>query len=293
MNKRQKTSQSGKRFNEDVVANNSHLAKKKATATADVNVNDPSSYSSKKYWDDRYREKNIEHEWYYSFDILEPILIEARKFTRHDKVLELGCGDRPLIQDFKKFNVQSSSLFAIDFSESVIADLKCVETYAGIHFESMDARNLSFADETFSFIIEKGTIDAMLSAKKQSEGLKNAFKLVEQAIRTLTKDGVFVIISHIRVDSDEFELFMDDVIIPGLENKSGVHWDITVHSVKEQGEENENGELEAKFGTVYVITAKPRKSTRGVGTTKGTISFQVKEYSDDEEGENLCMPCSR
>jgi SAM-dependent methyltransferase len=282
---------------------NNKRKKKEANDTNDHDEanNETSNYASQKYWDDRYKEKNIDHEWYYSFDILEPIITQARTFTSSDKVLELGCGDRPLIQDFKKFHLEPSSLYAIDFSDAVIADLKKSPNHIGIHLESMDARKLTFADESFHFIIEKGTIDAMLSAKKQSEGLKNANQLVEQAIRTLTKDGVFIIISHIRVDSDEFELLMDEVIMPGLEYKSGVNWDITVHSVKENGTENENGEVEAKYGTVYVISSKQRRVTRGGDKSKGSVSFQVMEYSDSEgdEGEEedgeeyICMPCSR
>lgn len=90
-------------------------------------------YSSEAYWDNRYQRlvrKSAEesHEWYYSFDILSPLILQAVENTKTTStpcvVLEIGCGDRPLIPGFVYadgiFQDKDFSLHAIDFSKSVI-----------------------------------------------------------------------------------------------------------------------------------------------------------------------------
>ena len=91
-------------------------------------------YSSEAYWDNRYQgivRKSGEEEsleWYYSFDTLSPLILQAVKNTKTTStpcvVLEIGCGDRPLIPGFVyadgDFQDRKFSLHAIDFSKSVI-----------------------------------------------------------------------------------------------------------------------------------------------------------------------------
>ena len=90
-------------------------------------------YSSEAYWDNRYQgivRKSGEEslEWYYSFDTLSPLIHQAVKITKTNStpcvVLEIGCGDRPLIPGFMYadgvFQDRDFSLHAIDFSRSVI-----------------------------------------------------------------------------------------------------------------------------------------------------------------------------
>jgi hypothetical protein len=90
-------------------------------------------YSSEAYWDNRYQgivQKSGEEslEWYYSFDALSPLILQAVKNTKTTStpcvVLEIGCGDRPLIPGFVYadgvFQDRNFSLHAIDFSKNVI-----------------------------------------------------------------------------------------------------------------------------------------------------------------------------
>ena len=63
------------------------------------------NYSSEDYWNSRYDNNNNSHDWYYTFDILKPLIdITINKMTfpkvnnnySNMDILEIGCGDRPL-----------------------------------------------------------------------------------------------------------------------------------------------------------------------------------------------------
>ena len=80
-------------------------------------VEDSAAYSSELYWskilnrwpfpwslcndatlivlDDRYTSEDGYHQWYFSFDVLEPIFSKTFSDTAH--LLEIGCGDSPLL----------------------------------------------------------------------------------------------------------------------------------------------------------------------------------------------------
>jgi hypothetical protein len=105
-----------------------------------IQGNEP-EYASESYWDNRYKrvvqKSAVEesYEWYYNFDTLSPLIVQAVENTKTTSspcsVLEIGCGDRPLIPGFVDteglFGNKAFSLHAIDFSKSVIDDLvqKC------------------------------------------------------------------------------------------------------------------------------------------------------------------------
>ena len=52
------------------------------------------------------------------------------------------------------------------------------------------------------------------------------------------------------------------------------------------------------YGTVYTITAQPKRITRNAKSSSAEISFEVLEYSDGEEDTNvdnygaICLPCN-
>ena len=52
-------------------------------------------YSRREFWEERYAGGGSE--WYFSLEVLRPVLERAAGLTRISDVLEIGCGDRPLV----------------------------------------------------------------------------------------------------------------------------------------------------------------------------------------------------
>eukprot|EP01036_Dinobryon_divergens_P030790 gene30790-40089_t len=226
-------------------------------------------------------------------------------------VLEIGCGDRPLIPGFMYadgvFQDRDFSLHAIDFSRSVI-DLLVQKSNAegsSISYKYMDARSLEYGDEYFNFIVDKGTIDAMLCSEHVESAHRNVSKIISEAVRCLNKSsGVLMIISHVEVDSAEFEVLVMEIILPVLNEHRDRFWRIDAHNKKRQrgGEGTTKVDKEEQkqnsFGTVYMISSSfRRKTTRlaaratsrsggGGGGSSGSkneeafdIPFEVHEYT--------------
>lgn len=247
------------------------------------------SYASKAYWEKRYEEGLIEHEWYYGFDTLQPILQSLRSWNGDDKVLEVGCGDRPLVNEFVEFGVEKQHLFGIDYAKSVIEPL--VTQHPLINFDEMDACNMSFEDNTFACVIDKGTMDAILSHKNRKVGISNSKKLLSEIVRVMQQDAQFMLISHIEVESEEFEVFMEDILLPALSTKSHLQWAIEAHLVstpqpkQKKAKKAKEAEEPSGYGTVYVVKSRPRRFTRSslesTADRKAEVTFKVLEYELD------------
>lgn len=64
---------------------------------------------------------------------------------------------------------------------------------AEINTHEMDATSLTLNDELFDLIIEKGTLDAILTGKRC---LDQAFNMISEVWRCLKVNGYFISVSH-------------------------------------------------------------------------------------------------
>lgn len=264
------------------------------------------SYSSEGYWDARYKTGDIDHEWYYSYEILEPLLQSALadKDLAGCRALEIGCGDRPLISKFHKLGFKAEHLLGMDFSAVVIDLLQSGKTLkedeVKAQYSKGDARKMpQYESSSFELVVDKGTMDAMLSSSSRSVGLRNARQCISEAVRVLSSTGSFVLVSHIEVDSDEFEVLVNDILLPALESKSMVNFTVRAHIVTARADKDSSS---GQYGTTYIITSHPKRETRRSANSKPTVSFEVLQYTDsdneEEEGEEegddamYCIPCS-
>ncbi len=135
------------------------------------------------------------------------------------KILEIGCGDMPLGRDLCQnlLEYQSATnntiyaksivdeIVCFDYSQSVIElvtqqqegeilNHQCKASERDnrrrnldVTYEVLDARELPFNEKKFDLILDKGTLDAMLSDKDQ--GIKNCIKIVSEASRVLSMGG--------------------------------------------------------------------------------------------------------
>lgn len=179
----------------------------------------------------------------------------------------------------------SGTCIGVDFSSAIIQSLrKKRRNITGISYEVMDARKLTYAPQSASFIIDKGTIDAMLCSKDWSRNVNQIFTCM---CRTLSKDGHIMIVSHLDFDSEEFQDILSNTIVPVLSEDPSRAWGLDVHEVR-NGDvgEDEGEDSRASFATVYILYSRERRITRSVlAGTSLPIPLEIKILSYDGEGE--------
>ena len=169
------------------------------------------------------------------------------------KVMEIGCGDVPLMNGLVQNLIELESLtdikattiideiVAFDYSQCVIdvlLDKQQKDTSTvNIDFLVHDARNLPYKDSTFDVIIDKGTLDAMLSDKEK--GKENCIKIVSESARLLKLDGYMMIVSHLNANNEVGMEWLNDVLGNGLKTgDTNANYRVEVHGNEGDGEDN-------------------------------------------------------
>ena len=217
-------------------------------------------------------------------------------------VLEVGCGDVPLghdlalsVQKFGNHTKQDPSqilekIVCLDYSKSVIQTMKeeqqqsqKSEPAIPLLYEVGDARDLVYKNECFEVILEKGTLDAMLS---DSDGLgqTNCRKIVSECGRVLKIGGYIVIISHLNAHVESGMEWLNNVIVPGLRAAGKYEWLIEVHGSDieipsdDEGEDNEK-EIKSPGPAVYFIEKVGVLTEKETGENDEQPTIPLKFYN--------------
>jgi ubiquinone/menaquinone biosynthesis C-methylase UbiE len=214
-------------------------------------------------------------------------------------VLEVGCGDVPLgadlsleLQKLEQETGGSSQgivkrIVCIDYSETVVHAMTkqylstptttgtttttAPDKNAGpLEFAVEDARRLSYPNESFELILEKGTLDAMLSNKE--EGVANCVEIVTECARVLTIGGFIVIISHLNAHTPNGVSWLEEVVQTGLLAGGGnATWEIEVHGNADISTDGDPGIPAGSPGpAVYIIQKKPSPEVEGSECAKAS-----------------------
>lgn len=151
-----------------------------------------SRFSHEDYWDERYAKMNKAYDWYGTWDTESagPLTIKPHVKpwlpARIDNVMNLGCGNSRIAEEL--YNDGFKDIMNIDISQTAIDKMSA--KFAGIlalKFVKMDMLQMSFADGSFDFILDKGTLDALYTGSSE---LVPA--VVAQVFRVLRPGGLFV-----------------------------------------------------------------------------------------------------
>jgi ubiquinone/menaquinone biosynthesis C-methylase UbiE len=157
--------------------------------------------------------------------------------------------------------VHSGRRVCLDYSQHVVAALAALPSSvtAGVEFLQADAKDLSaLTSQSFDMIVDKGTLDAVLCGKR---GTSSARRIVGEVLRLLRRVGSFVLVSHMRYDSDEMQGLLQEVVMPllsaeGTEARS-LRWSLHVFQTEQLG-----------VASVFVLSSQPRRFTRQSLTTR-------------------------
>lgn len=97
-----------------------------------------------------------------------------------------------------------------------------------IQYAVEDATNLSYEDNQFHIVLEKGMLDASLADSEG--GISRCHSILGEAARVVRMNGTFVFVSHVNAHSTSGQKWLEDVILPGLfQSCSDCAWSIDVH----------------------------------------------------------------
>ena len=150
---------------------------------------DIDEFGSHEYWDKSYAESKKPFEWFFHWSHIEPKLSQFVK--NKDLALNIGCGNSDMSYELQQKDVKM--VVSIDFSKNVINQMK--EKYKNnenLLWYEMDCTDLSFKDDLFDVVLDKGTFDAIFCGDDISSKI---FSSLSEIWRVLKKNGFFIEIS--------------------------------------------------------------------------------------------------
>jgi len=155
------------------------------------------SYSTREYWEERYKKDTKTYDWFKEWDDLKEILL---KFINvNNKILMVGCGNSTLSE--KMYQDGFTKIENIDFSGEVIKNMseRCKDLSSMTWIE-MDATKMTFPDSSFDVAIDKGTLDAVLTEQESPWEVEDRLaeiidKMLSEVTRILTPTGTFIYIT--------------------------------------------------------------------------------------------------
>lgn len=189
------------------------------------------------------------------------------KYARpKDDLLVVGCGNSNLSSDLH--DVGYESIVSIDISDQAVERMrnKHSKERPALRFEVMDVTEMdAFGDESFSAVIDKGTLDAMMS--EETEEVKaNVDKMFSELDRVLRLGGRYVCISLLQPH------ILDHLLARFSQDRS---WPVRVVRCREVDENR--APQDRKYPVFAFIATKFKKGPDG--------DFKVVELGLSNEGK--------
>ncbi|XP_003925419.2 eEF1A lysine and N-terminal methyltransferase isoform X4 [Saimiri boliviensis] len=137
-------------------------------------------FGSVDYWEKFFQQRGKKaFEWYGTY--LELCGVLHKYIKPREKVLVIGCGNSELSEQL--YDVGYQDIVNIDISEVVIKQMKeCNATRRPqMRFLKMDMTQMEFPDASFQVVLDKGTLDAVLTDEEE--------KTLQQVDRMLAEVG--------------------------------------------------------------------------------------------------------
>ncbi|XP_028386463.1 eEF1A lysine and N-terminal methyltransferase isoform X1 [Phyllostomus discolor] len=150
-------------------------------------------FGSVDYWEKFFQQRGKKaFEWYGTY--LELCEVLHKYIKPREKVLVIGCGNSELSEQL--YDVGYQDIVNIDISEVVIKQMK--ERNAArrpqMSFLKMDMTQMEFPDASFQVVLDKGTLDAVLTDEEEKT-LRQVDRMLAEVGRVLQVGGRYLCIS--------------------------------------------------------------------------------------------------
>lgn len=178
-------------------------------------------FSSKKYWDGFFKKRKDTFEWYGNYIELAGLL--HRYIKPKDVVLVPGCGNSKLSENLYDGGCQN--ITNIDISKQVIKKMAGANKKRNVmSWHTMSVNEMSFDENHFSAVIDKGTLDAMMSSEDCNIDL-----MLDEVSRCTKLGGRYLCLT----------LAQDHVLNKLLEYFPKNNWLLRVHRVWTSDDDND------------------------------------------------------
>ncbi|XP_061439972.1 eEF1A lysine and N-terminal methyltransferase [Rhineura floridana] len=198
-------------------------------------------FASSDYWERFFRERGGRaFEWYREWKELRTLL--GRYLRPRDSILVVGCGNSELSEQLYDEGYQD--IINVDISEVVVKQMKQRSAHLRpkMTYMLMDVLQMNFPDERFQVVLDKGTLDALLTDGEDTT-LSRAERMFAEISRVLQFGGRYLCVS----------LAQAHVLKTAIEYFSREGWMVRIHQVSG----NASGTSEGEFALpifVYVMT---------------------------------------
>ncbi|KRZ26370.1 Histone acetyltransferase KAT2A, partial [Trichinella pseudospiralis] len=153
---------------------------------------DIDEFASSRYWESFFQKTGNNFEWYGEFRTFGSVLMKYLK--RSDEILQIGCGTSCLADSL--YDNGFKNIVSIDIVKSVIRKQmhRNRKRRPEMTFSRGDATKLEFADQSFSAVLDKGTLDAMMSSKSD-KCLDSVNAMFAEVDRVLKTNGRYIVLS--------------------------------------------------------------------------------------------------
>lgn len=160
-----------------------------------------SDFSTTEYWDSFFTKRKTTFEWYGNYENLKHLLVKY--ISTKDVILMSGCGNSDL--SLQLYSDGFTNMTSVDNSEVVIANMnkKHKDKYPGLVYVIKDILNTEYQNETFSVVIDKGTLDALMP-DDDAESLTRAMAMFNEIKRILKFGGRYICVSLLQYHIAKF-----------------------------------------------------------------------------------------
>lgn len=168
----------------------------------DMKTEESVGYSKKSFWNERFEKSEQNFDWYADWEQLKSQFVKFLK--PDDQILMVGCGNSKMSNQMYKDNFKN--IINIDISDVVIDKMQ--KQFPLMKWLEMDATKMTFEDNTFDCVIDKGTLDAIMCCGNP----RPPTRMIREMHRVTKIGGKYCIITHGAPDTrvGYFNRFIED-----------------------------------------------------------------------------------